>query len=152
PAAGRTDLLEVAMRRLLVSLSAAALLTAGAVTAAHGSSPRPRAHVSLAASSRHVGLDAPVTFAGQVSPNHAFERVQLQQQSGASWRTIARPRLDRHSRYRITDRFGEPGLKRVRALLPADSRAAQSTSRVVTILIDAHLGMNKIKHVVIIMQ
>lgn len=64
---------------------------------------------------------------GRVTPRHARERVWVQRAAGTAWLTIARPRLNRKSRFSWRSR----GLhSAVRVLLPADRRNARSISRV----------------------
>jgi hypothetical protein len=72
-----------------------------------------------------------VVFRVAVSPSHARERVWLELRSSTGWRILARPRLDRHSRIRISllGRFGRRGA--FRAVAPADATNAESASNVV---------------------
>ena len=74
-----------------------------------------------------------VTLTGAVSPSHARERVLLETGSGNNWTVIARPRLDRHSRFHVRFHTLSRRSGALRAVLPGDSRNMQSVSATVPI-------------------
>ena len=82
---------------------------------------RVSALVSLAASTTTAVTGQPVTFTGSVTPNHAFERVVLQEQGAdGNWRDLKSGRLDGGSNYSITYRWRFAGDHTVRVLFPSD--------------------------------
>jgi hypothetical protein len=91
---------------------------------------RVAAQVSLTASAATAVTGQYVTFTGQVSPSHAFQRVLLQNQvgSGDDWRTLTSGLLGPGSSYRIRFRWRTPGERDVRVVLPADARNIRSES------------------------
>jgi hypothetical protein len=95
------------------------------------------AEVSLAADQTSGDTLHPLIFTGNVTPDHAGQRVYLQAQTGASddWTTLKAGRLGPGSNYSIAYRWRVPGERDVRVLLPADVRntAAASTPVAVTI-------------------
>ncbi len=110
---------------------------------------RVHARVTLTASQTTAATGERVTLSGHVNPSHRGERILLQQLFGHRWVTVARPRLDRRSGFRIVHTFARNGNPQVRAVLPGDERNIRSYSPVVSISVN---GIHKIKHVVIIMQ
>lgn len=64
-----------------------------------------------------------------VSPNHARERVWLQQREGAKWVVIARARLDGSSSAVITAAVSANQPVELRVVLPGDKRNLRSWSR-----------------------
>jgi hypothetical protein len=78
----------------------------------------------------------PVLFTGSVAPNHAGQRVLLQEQSGAtgtSWKTVKVGRLDGSSQFSIPYRFALPGDHTMRVFFPRDARNIASSSDSVTV-------------------
>ncbi len=74
-----------------------------------------------------------VVFTGTVTPNHAFQRVQLQQRvgdAGDDWSNIrgATGVIGPGSGYTILWRFRTPGARTLRVVLRADRRNIRSTS------------------------
>jgi hypothetical protein len=98
---------------------------------------RVAALVSLAADKTSADTRQPIEFSGHVDPNHASERVFLQQQVGASdnWKTIESDRLGAGSNYLITHRFRVEGVRDVRVLFRGDRRNVRSASDPVTVTI-----------------
>jgi len=97
---------------------------------------RVSALVSLAASTSTAVTGQPVTFTGSVTPNHAGERVVLQQQTNAgNWRDLKSGRLDGGSNYSITYRWRFAGDHTVRVLFPADVRNIAGTANPVTVAV-----------------
>jgi hypothetical protein len=98
---------------------------------------RVAADITLAASTATAVTGQEVTFSGHVIPNHAFERVLLQAQIGASddWRTIASGLLGPGSGFTIHHRWRTPGERDVRVVLPADARNIRSESDAVPVTI-----------------
>ncbi|MDQ6776171.1 MAG: alkaline phosphatase family protein [Actinomycetota bacterium] len=111
---------------------------------------RVRAVVTLSASDGSPAIGENVTFTGQVTPAHAGDPILLQQAAAGGWVTIAQATLDPTSRYSIVHQFTAVGAAEMRAVLPGDPRNIGSYSPGVPI--GATTGIQKIKHVVIIMQ
>lgn len=98
---------------------------------------RVAAQISINASTTTGDTSTPITFTGSVVPNHAGQRVFLQEQSPTSddWRTIDSGVLDGSSNYSITHRWRVPGDRDVRVVLRADPRNIRSESDSVTLTI-----------------
>lgn len=97
---------------------------------------RVSALVSLAASTTTAVTGQPVTFTGSVTPNHAFERVVLQEQrADGNWRDLKTGRLDGGSSYSITYRWRFAGDHTVRVLFPSDARNVAGTANPVTVAV-----------------
>src|ERR1019366_245758 len=88
------------------------------------------AEVSLAASQTSGDTLHPLVFTGQVTPDHAGQRVYLQAQKGAGddWTTLKSGRLGAGSNYSIAYQWRIPGERDLRVLLPADARNPARTS------------------------
>ena len=95
---------------------------------------RVAALVSLAASTPTAVTGEPVTFTGSVTPNHAGERVVLQEQNaaGTNWRDLEVGRLDGGSNYSISYRWRFAGDHVVRVLLPNEIRNISGSANPVT--------------------
>jgi hypothetical protein len=91
--------------------------------------------VSLTASTTSTDTNHAVVFTGSVIPNHAFERVFLQEQVGSSdeWRTLASTFLNRASHYALAYRWRRPGTHDVRVLIRRDDRNLSGVSDPVTV-------------------
>jgi hypothetical protein len=78
-----------------------------------------------------------VTFTGAVTPNHAFQRVRLQEQDGSSdqWHTLKSALLGPGSNYAVAYAWKVPGDHDVRVVLPGDARNIRSMSNAVTITV-----------------
>lgn len=98
---------------------------------------RVQAQISLAASTTSSDTAHPIVFTGHVDPNHAFERVVLQEQNGSSddWTTLASDQLGPGSNYLIAYRWRIPGAHDVRVLFRGDARNMKSVSDPVTVII-----------------
>jgi len=97
---------------------------------------RVSALVSLAASTTTAVTGQPVTFTGTVTPNHAFERVVLQEQDNAgNWHSLKSGRLDGGSNYSIIYRWRFAGDHTVRVLFPSDARNIAGTANPVTVAV-----------------
>ena len=97
---------------------------------------RVSALVSLAASTTTAVTGQPVTFTGSVTPNHAFERVVLQEQGAdGNWRDLKSGRLDGGSNYSITYRWRFAGDHTVRVLFPSDVRNIAGSANPVTVAV-----------------
>jgi hypothetical protein len=96
---------------------------------------RVSALVSLAASATSTDTAHPIVFTGTVTPNHAHERVFLQEQRGSSddWHTLVSTRLDPSSNYTIPYRWRRPGARDVRVLFRGDDRNIRGVSDPVTV-------------------
>ncbi len=101
---------------------------------------RVAALVSLQANTTTADTSQPIVFSGHVTPNHAFERVYLQVQEGATdnWKTLARTRLGPGSNYVIAYRWRVPGEQVVRVLLRGDPRNIRSASDPLSVTIQQH--------------
>jgi len=106
---------------------------------------------ALSASAMNINPGDGVTLSGQVTPSHRGQRILLARRAGTTWRTIARPRLGRGSRYTVGLRFTLASSVELRAVLPGDGRNIRSYSPTITVVVGP-VGIHKIKHVVIIMQ
>jgi hypothetical protein len=91
---------------------------------------RVAALVTLAASTTQTDTAHRIIFAGHVTPNHAFERVFLQEQNGSSddWSTLASAQLGPGSNYVIAYRWARPGVHDVRVLFRGDARNVRAPS------------------------
>jgi hypothetical protein len=97
---------------------------------------RVSALVSLSASTTTAVTGQPVTFTGSVTPNHAFERVILQEQnSNGNWRDLRNGRLDGGSNYSITYAWRFAGDHTVRVLFPSDARNIAGSANPVTVAV-----------------
>jgi hypothetical protein len=97
---------------------------------------RVAALVSLTASTTTAVTEQPVTFTGSVTPNHAGERVILQEQDNAgNWRNLKSGRLDGGSNYSIIYRWRFAGDHTVRVLLPRDARNISGSANPVTVAV-----------------
>ncbi|HEX4283024.1 MAG TPA: hypothetical protein VHZ27_19795 [Solirubrobacteraceae bacterium] len=97
---------------------------------------RVAALVSIAPSTASAVTGEPVTFTGTVTPNHAFERVVLQEQTNSGeWRDLKSDRLDGGSNYSITYRWRFAADHTVRVLFPQDVRNIAGASDQVTVAV-----------------
>src|ERR1035437_8247516 len=85
---------------------------------------RVAAEVTLTAGQISGDTLPPLVFTGQVTPDHAGQRVYLQAQKGAGddWTTLKSGRLGAGSNYSIAYQWRIPGERDLRILLPADAR------------------------------
>jgi hypothetical protein len=93
--------------------------------------------VSLTPSTTSTDTRHPVVFTGHVYPDHAFERIALQVQSGTSdnWHTIRSGFTNGASNYRIAYRWAVPNTRNVRAVFVGDRRDVRSSSDPVTVTV-----------------
>lgn len=110
---------------------------------------RVYAAVTLTPSAAAVAPGEAVTLRGHVAPTHRGQRILLRQRFGTRWVTIAQPRLDRSSSFRLSHTFTTNRTASLRAVLPGDPRNLRSRSSVHAIDVNV---IHRIKHVVIIMQ
>lgn len=98
---------------------------------------RVAALVSIAASTDNAFTRHPIVFTGHVTPNHAGERVLLQEQKGNSddWLTLKRAFLRPGSNYTIPYAWRVPGAHVARVLFPTDLRNTRAESDPVTVTI-----------------
>jgi phospholipase C len=92
-----------------------------------------------------------VQIAGRVRPSHRGERISLQQKISGHWQRIARPRLNHRSRFSLSRTFASGSTVELRAFLRGDRKNIRSYSASVTVT-PGVTGIQKIRHVVIIMQ
>ena len=92
--------------------------------------------VSISASSASAVTGQPVVFTGHVDPNHAGERVILQEENASGdWRDLRGGRLDGGSNYAITYRWRFAGDHVVRVLFGGDVRNIRGASDSVTVAV-----------------
>ncbi len=93
--------------------------------------------VSLIASTSSTDTRHPLVFTGHVDPNHPFERIALQVESGTSdnWHTIRTGFTNAASNYRIAYRWAVPNTRNVRAVFVGDRRNVRSYSDPVTVTV-----------------
>jgi hypothetical protein len=96
---------------------------------------RVAALVSANANTTSTDTAHPIVFSGSVTPNHAGERVFLQEQLGSSddWRTLKSARLDANSNYTLPYRWRRPGERDVRVALRTDHRNLRGVSDPITV-------------------
>lgn len=91
------------------------------------------AAIALHPSRLRPKVGAKVTLSGTIAPSHAGERVALQRLRRGRWVTVARPRLNRRSRFAVAQRLRGRSVARYRVILAADARNARSVSGTVSI-------------------
>jgi hypothetical protein len=98
---------------------------------------RVAALVSIVPDKTSSDTKQPVVFTGHVDPDHAGERVVLQQETGngAAWHNLKAGVLRPGSNYAITYRWRIPGDHTVRVLFRGDHRNTAGTSDTATISI-----------------
>ena len=96
------------------------------------------AAVTLTPSAAQATTRHAITFAGQVSPGHAGQTIELQAQRGDShdWNTIKTARLDSSSGYSIPVAWRFPGPRNVRAVFPGDARNTRGISAVSSVVVE----------------
>jgi len=99
---------------------------------------RVAALVSMSAGATSTDTARPVVFTGAVTPDHAFQRVFLQEQVASSddWRTLTSTQLDGASHYALAYRWPRPGVHDVRVLLRGDARNLAAVSDPTTITVE----------------
>jgi hypothetical protein len=103
---------------------------------------RVAAEVTLTAPTPPTGgflTNQPVTFTGAVAPDHAGQRVLLQEQTGTNgnaWKTLKGGPLDGASQFSIPTRFKAPGDYTLRVLFAGDKRNVAGASDTVTVTVD----------------
>jgi len=121
------------MRKVTAALLALAV-TGTLVLVAFPADAATRYVVTLATSAARADVGQSVTLAGRVAPNAKGQRVKVQRWSGAAWTTIARPRLNRHSRYRSTVTVSSPGDNLYRVVKPRSDGHKKGISPVATVV------------------
>ena len=98
---------------------------------------RVAAEVTINASAVSATTRHPVTFTGQVTPDHAGSRVLLQVQSGDGnvWHTVKSGRVGSGSSYSIAYAWRTPGSRNVRVAFVGDSRNTAAQSDPTTVVI-----------------
>ena len=94
--------------------------------------------VTLSSNRTETRTGGRIVFTGQVTPNHPFERVLLQQQksaNGNSWRTIASTYTNGNSHFSLSHAWARPGDDTVRALFRGDRRNTAGGSDSITIVV-----------------
>jgi hypothetical protein len=90
--------------------------------------------VTISSSAARADVGQSVTLTGKVTPKAKGQRVKVQRLSSTGWTTVARPRLNRHSRYRATVTVSGPGDNRYRVVKPRSDGHKKGISPVVTIV------------------
>jgi hypothetical protein len=97
---------------------------------------RVSALVSVSASTNTAVTGQPVTFTGSVTPNHAGERVVLQEETASSnWRDLTSTLLGGGSNYVIVYKWAFAGDHTVRVLFRGDARNIEGASNPVTVAV-----------------
>jgi hypothetical protein len=98
---------------------------------------RVAALVSLTSSTSTAVTGQPITFTGSVTPNHAGDRIELQElnTAGTAWVNLKSGVVGRGSSFSIVYRWRVPGSHDVRALFPGDARNIRSASNAVTVTV-----------------
>ena len=97
---------------------------------------RVSALVSAAASTNTALTGQPVTFTGSVTPNHAGERVVLQEETAdGNWHDLKSGRLGGGSNYVITYGWRIAGDHTTRVLFPGDARNIKGASNPITVAV-----------------
>lgn len=93
--------------------------------------------VTVKASTNSAVTGQRVVFTGHVTPNHRFQRVLLQQQTGSSddWHTLRSALLGPGSSYAVAYSWRTPGERDVRVVLPGDARNVRSSSDAVQLTV-----------------
>jgi hypothetical protein len=93
--------------------------------------------VSLTSSTSTAVTAQPITFTGSVTPNHAGNRIELQElnTAGTSWVNLKSAIIGPGSNFAIVYRWAVPGSHDVRALFPGDARNVRGASNPVTVTI-----------------
>lgn len=94
------------------------------------------ATISLTARTLTADTNHQIVFTGHVDPNHAGERVFLQEQGGLSgddWTTLKSGRLGSGSSFAIPYTFRVPGTREMRVAFRGDDRNMRTVSDAVTV-------------------
>lgn len=94
--------------------------------------------ISITASTSAADTNHPVLFTGHVYPNHAGDRVFLQEQAGLTgddWKTLKSGRLGPESNYSIPYRFRVPGSYDLRVSFRGDRRNTAAASDSVSVIV-----------------
>jgi len=94
--------------------------------------------VSVSPSATSADTDHPIVFRGALVPDHALQRVLLQEQVGSSddWRTLASGLVRGDSRYVLSHRWRRPGPHTVRVVVGGDARNLPGASDPVAVEIE----------------
>lgn len=94
--------------------------------------------ISMSASTTSTDTGHSIVFTGHVTPNHAFERVFLQQQNKSSddWTTLRSTFLGPGSNYAFAYRWRRPGVHDVRVVFRGDARNSGGASSPITVNIE----------------
>jgi hypothetical protein len=98
---------------------------------------RVAAEVTVNASAVSGTTRHPLTFTGQITPDHTGSRVALQVQSadGNAWHTVRIGRVGAGSDYSISYAWRTPGARNVRVAFTGDGRNTAAQSDPVTVII-----------------
>ncbi len=108
--------------------------------------------ISLNVSPTPASPGQTVTFSGHVTPSHAGQSVQIQeQQPSGSWALLASAPINAGSDYTASTQFANAGAYTFRTVLAGDARNIASNSPAVNLTVE-YMGIHKIRHIVIIMQ
>jgi len=121
------------MRKVTAALLALAV-AGGLVLVAFPADAATRYAVTLASSATRADVGQRVTLTGKVTPSAKGQRVKVQWSSGTGWTTIARPRLNRHSHYRVNVTVSSPGDNHYRVVKPKSPGRKKGVSPSVTVV------------------
>ena len=91
-----------------------------------------RYSVSVAVGADRADVGQGVVLSGKVGPKAKGERVKVQRLVGTAWTTVARVKLNRHSRYTATVTVAAPGDNLFRVLKPRSDGHKAGASPTVT--------------------
>jgi hypothetical protein len=96
------------------------------------------AEVTLSPSSTQAITRHPITLAGQVTPGHAGEPIEIQAQQGSSngWATIKTARLSAASTYSVAVAWRFAGPRNLRAVFAGDARNTRGVSAVSSVVVE----------------
>lgn len=131
-AAGRRSV--VTALGALVLLLPLALAVPAAGTAAPGAPVATRSFdVSLRAAESAAAVGDRVRFRGRVSPDAGRQRVRLERRTPSGWKTVARDRLSRLSRFSLTVEMRWSGPQTFRTVKPRTRARHRGVSNPVTV-------------------
>jgi hypothetical protein len=93
-----------------------------------------RYSVSVAVGADRADVGQGVVLSGKVGPKAKGERVKVQRLVGTAWTTVARVKLNRHSRYTATVTVAAPGDNLFRVLKPRSDGHKAGASPTVTVV------------------
>lgn len=120
------------MQRTFLGLVALAMSTA-LIALAPPADAAVRYGVTVAPSATRAEVGQTVVLKGRVGPKARGEKVRVQRLAGGHWTTVAKARLNRHSRYSAPVRVATPGSNLYRVVKPKSHRHPKGISGTVTV-------------------